>query len=172
MQIKSAKFQAIFGLICAAMFSRVIPHPPNFTALVATGLFAGFYFNRIQYSIVIIFITMFFTDLLIGFHTLMPFVYLSLCIPIVLGHLSKRYAPVKGIIGSSLLGSLSFFLITNFAVWGFTSLYPKTLSGLALCFEMALPFFGNQIAGDLFYSALIFSAFFVLKSCYPALKQN
>lgn len=172
MQIKSAKFQALFGLICAGMFTRMIPHPPNFTALVATGLFAGFYFNRIQYSIAMIFITMFLSDLMIGFHQLMPFVYLSLCIPIVLGHLSKKYSPIKGVIGASLIGSLSFFFITNFAVWAFTSLYPKTLTGLAFCFEMALPFLGNQIGGDLFYSALIFSAFFVLKNWYPALKQN
>lgn len=172
MEIKSTKFQTILILICTGIFSRIIPHPPNFTAVVATGIFAGFYLNHFKYSIPIVILVMLLSDLLLGFYKLMPFTYLALCVPILLGHVAKKYPSVKGVFGSAFLSSASFFTITNFAVWGYTSLYPKTLPGLFLCYEAAIPFFINQIAGDLFYTAVIFGTFFALKKRFQILNQD
>ena len=57
---------------------------------------------------------------------------------------------------SMCASSLSFFIITNLGVWLFQDLYPMTWPGLMTCFAAAIPFFGNQILGDLFYSAAHF----------------
>ena len=58
----------------------------------------------------------------------------------------------------SLIGSLLFFIITNFAVW-INGGYSYTFSGLFDCYYMAIPFFKNTIAGDLCFNALLFSLF-------------
>lgn len=172
MEIKSTKFQTILILICTGIFSRLIPHQPNFTAVIATGVFAGFYLNHFKYSIPLVILVMVLSDLFLGFYNLMPFTYLALCVPILLGHMAKKHPSVKGVFCSSFISSVSFFTITNFAVWGYTSLYPKTLSGLFFCYAAAIPFFINQIAGDLFYTAAIFGTFFALKKRFQILNQN
>ena len=63
----------------------------------------------------------------------------------------------------TLASSLQFFLITNFFVWlGAPSLYPHTFSGFLECYLAALPFFERTVAADLFYSAALFTAYWVL----------
>jgi len=57
---------------------------------------------------------------------------------------------------ASLAGSVSFFLISNFAVWAVWNMYPKTASGLAACYVAGLPFFRNAVVSDLFFAALFF----------------
>ncbi len=58
--------------------------------------------------------------------------------------------------------SVSFFVVSNFAVWAASSMYPKTLAGLVTCYELAVPFFRNTAVSDMVFSL----AFFGL----PALK--
>src|SRR3989338_480383 len=60
------------------------------------------------------------------------------------------------VFGASLLGSILFFLITNWAVWAFGELYTKDLGGLLMSYTMGLPFFRNTLLGDLFYVAVFF----------------
>lgn len=59
--------------------------------------------------------------------------------------------------GAALVASVSFFLLSNFAVWMVWEMYPKTLAGLAACYAAALPFFRHSLAGDLFFTAVFFS---------------
>ena len=40
--------------------------------------------------------------------------------------------------GAALVTSISFFLISNFAVWAVGGMYPKTLPGLAACYVAGL----------------------------------
>jgi hypothetical protein len=63
----------------------------------------------------------------------------------------------------SLVTSSIFFLISNFGVWATQGMYPMTASGLVECYVAAIPFFGNQIAGDLFFSGILFGAYETLK---------
>ena len=56
---------------------------------------------------------------------------------------------------NALLSSTIFFIVTNFAVWMSGTMYPPTLDGLILCYTMAIPFFGNTLAGTLFYVSLL-----------------
>ena len=58
-----------------------------------------------------------------------------------------------------MAASTLFFVITNFGVWAFDGLYPRTFEGLVVCYIAAIPFFGNTLAGSLFYTAVLFGGF-------------
>ncbi len=58
--------------------------------------------------------------------------------------------------GAALASSVSFFVVSNFAVWACWAMYPKTLSGLMTCYAAGLPFFRRGVAGDLLFTAVMF----------------
>ena len=58
--------------------------------------------------------------------------------------------------GAALASSVSFFALSNFAVWAFGTMYPKTLSGLMTCYAAGLPFFRRGLAGDMLFTAVMF----------------
>jgi hypothetical protein len=60
------------------------------------------------------------------------------------------------VLGAALLSSVSFFLISNFSVWVWSGMYPKTLSGLMVCYTAGLPFFRGTVESDLFFSVAMF----------------
>jgi hypothetical protein len=58
--------------------------------------------------------------------------------------------------GAALASSVSFFVVSNFTVWAFETMYPKTLAGLMTCYDAGLPFFRRGAAGDMFFTAIMF----------------
>ena len=70
---------------------------------------------------------------------------------------------MRTVVGT-LSGSVLFYLITNYAVWQFTPMYTKTFAGLIQSYIMALPFFRNSLVGNLFYTAVFFSIYYVLEA--------
>jgi hypothetical protein len=58
--------------------------------------------------------------------------------------------------GASLASSVSFFVVSNFAVWACWNMYPKTLSGLMTCYAAGVPFFRRGIAGDMLFTVALF----------------
>jgi hypothetical protein len=156
------KLIAIAILIIVGVSYRFFKHPPNFTPLAAISLFSGFYFRR--YFVLIPIFIMIISDIFIGFYDwrLMAAVYLSLALISFAGVLMRKKSSVIALVGFSLSGSVLFFLITNFAVWLFGSWYAHDFSGLTQCYLMAIPFFKNTVAGDLFYLAAIFGAYELL----------
>ncbi|MDX1666478.1 MAG: DUF6580 family putative transport protein, partial [Saprospiraceae bacterium] len=79
---------------------------------------------------------------------------------------------VPRLLGSSLLASVVFFLITNFGVWAGSPLYPPTAEGLAACYIAGIPFFWNTLLGDLFFTGALFGAFELLSRQVPALSST
>lgn len=71
----------------------------------------------------------------------------------------------------TLLGSMQFFLITNFAAWWLLNSYPKTAAGLAACYFAGLPLFWNTLSGDAFYAAHFFGAFALAERFIPTLPE-
>ena len=72
------------------------------------------------------------------------------------GVLIKGFSAIR-IGAASLTASVSFFLISNFAVWMvWRDMYPKTFNGLIACYAAGLPFFRNAVASDLLFSAAFF----------------
>ena len=79
--------------------------------------------------------------------------YLGACF---LGSLLKnRIRPVY-VAGASLAASISFFLVSNFAVWAAYTMYPKNFGGLIACYVAGIPFFEKGIVSDLLFSAIFF----------------
>ena len=75
---------------------------------------------------------------------------------LLLGGTLKENSGALRVGGAALAASVSFFLLSNFAVWAVWAMYPKTLAGLAACYLAALPFFRHSLAGDLFFTVVFF----------------
>lgn len=148
---------AIFFII-AAVVLRLLPHLPNFAPIAAMALFGGVYLNK-KYALIVPLAAMVVSDIFIGFYNpwILASVYGSFILIGLLGLWLKNNKTVPNVIGASLLGSVGFFLITNFAVWAVPhSFYPHTLQGLMNSYMMGLPFFRNTLMGDLFYVSVMF----------------
>ena len=153
-------------LILILSFSRLIPHPWNFTPVLATSIFAGFYFKEFFLSFFIVIFSMFLGDIFLGFHSTMIFTYISLIIAVLIG-LFIKVLSFKNILLSGLVGSICFFIITNFGVWLVTGMYDQSIEGLLTCYVAAIPFFSNTILSTLFYLFLIK---FLEKSLFKKIK--
>lgn len=163
--VTRSQIAMIGAAILVAVGSRVLPHPPNFTPLAAIALFAGAISVRPMVAAVVVVAAMLISDAVIGFHALMPVVYGCLLVNLIIGSRLIRgregvpfgAASCGRIFAGSLIGSVLFFLVTNFAV--FLTAYPNTGAGLLACYTSALPFFQYTLSGDLFYSAALFGAY-------------
>jgi hypothetical protein len=165
------RFLVLAGLILAAAFTRLIPHPPNFTAIGAMALFGGAYLSRKSFAFAVPLIAMFLSDIIIGFHPGMYAVYLSFILIVMVGMSLRNKKKLTNIFLASVSASVLFFIITNFAMWLTGTLYPKTAAGLAACFIAAIPFFHYTLLGDLFFVGILFGAFELAKVKFPQLSE-
>lgn len=154
---------AIF-FILAGVILRLVPHLPNFAPIAALALFGGTYLNK-KYALAIPVIAMLITDTIIGFYNpwIMLSVYGSFITIGLIGLWLKKHKTVPNVLGASIFGSIIFFLVSNFTVWAVpNSMYPHSLQGLMQSYTMGLPFFRNTLAGDLFYTGVMFSLYEVV----------
>ena len=148
---------------------RLVPHWPNFTPIAAIALFGGAYINRKDLAILIPLVALFLSDLILGLHAFLIPVYASFALTVGLGMLLRKKISGPTVILASLVSSLLFFVITNFAVWAIGLNYAKDFSGLVQCYTMALPFFLNGTVGDLFYTGILFGGFAFAQQRFPEL---
>src|SRR5688500_17245914 len=119
----------VISIIVGAAASRLIPHPPNMASIAAVALFGGAYLSRKWLAFAVPLAALFLSDLILGFYSHMEIVYGSFALVACIGLLlRKRRTPFR-IACAALASSILFFLITNFGVWFFGSLYPKTAAG-------------------------------------------
>ena len=142
------------SLILILSFSRLIPHPSNFTPILAVGVFSGFYFRNFLLGLSIVIFSMFLGDLYLGFHGTMFFTYISLAIAVVLG-LFIKYFKFTEILFSGVVSSICFFIITNFGAWLILDMYEKNLDGLLKSYVLAIPFFHNTLISTFLYLIVI-----------------
>ena len=141
-------------LILVLSFSRVIPHPSNFTPILAVGIFSGFYFRNFLLGFFIVVVSMFLGDLYLGFHSTMFFTYVSLAAAVAIGILIK-YFKFTEILFGGLTSSICFFIITNFGAWLTLEMYEKNLTGLFQSYVLAIPFFHNTLLSTFLYLILL-----------------
>ena len=138
------------GIFLVLAASRFIPHPPNFTSLLALSFYIPALFG-IKY-IIIVLLAFFLSDLIIGFHQVLLFTWGSV---VIIGLISKYF---KNKIFKRALGvffaAVIFFIISNFGVW-LNGSYGYTLEGMALCYTLALPFFGYNLISTIIFSVII-----------------
>jgi len=166
------KLLTIGGMIIAAAIIRLLPHPPNFTPIFAMALFGGAYLDNKKTAFLLPLGAMLVSDLYFGMHSLIPVVYGTIAAITALGFFLKDRVSPSTVIGSSLMSSIFFYLVTNFAVWAMFDSYPHTLGGLGTSYVVGLPYLKNSILSGLFYSALMFGSFELAKRKFPVLTDN
>jgi hypothetical protein len=165
-----SRYSALSLTVLGALL-RLVPHPPNFAPIGATGLFSGARLKGWQAYLVPL-IAMVLTDPIRSameghypaYSPMTVIIYASLMIYVFLGRtlLSSSSNPLRiGLV--CLLGSTQFFLITNLFIWiGSEIEYPHTFAGLIACYTEAIPFFERTVLGDLFYTAVLMTAYHFL----------
>ena len=157
--IKNLKIDIFpISLILILAFSRLIPHPPNFTPIIAATILSGYFFKNTYITLLVLIISMILSDLIIGFYSSYFLVYFSLIIIVFTFSKISKNINYKNLFLYGISSSLIFFIITNFGVWAFGVLYEKYLAGLISCYIMAIPFFTNTVLSTVFYS---YTAFFL-----------
>lgn len=162
----------IGGIVLVAGALRLAPHPMNFTPIGALALFGGAYFTSKRTALTVPLLSLVAGDLFTGFHRLIPYVYGSFLLSVVLGFWLRRDKSVRRIGTATFAGAIQFFLITNFAIWASSiGSYPKNAGGLAACYIAGLPLLWNTLAGDTFYAALLFGGIALAEERFPWLRE-
>ena len=151
----------LFLLFAVAVHARLLPLPYSFAPVTAALLYfgarrprkemwipvaalaaTGLYLSRSVYGYT------YSADLLVtwGWYAGM----------VVLGGWLARKTTALRVGAASLAGSVSFFVVSNFAVWAVWNMYAKNFGGLMACYVAALPFFRNAVVSDLFFAAVFF----------------
>ena len=175
----------LLGLLIFAAVSRIVPHPPNFTALGAMALFGGAYLsNRILGILLplgalwvsdIILNNFVYSDYYSGFVLFSPnhiWIYFSFITIAVMSRFLLKKVNAKSVGLSSLFASIIFFSLSNFGVWIQGAIYPVSVSGWIACYIAALPFFGWTLIGNAFYCSILFGSFELASNKTSLLKAN
>ncbi len=139
-------------LITIGIAGRFLPHPANFAPIGALAIFGAIYLPK-KWSLIVPLAAMLFSDIFIGFYSwpIMISVYGSFALMWLIGNKIKDNKKFHAILCGTVLGSILFFLITNWAVWAFGTMYTHNIAGLTQSYYLAVPFFRNSLLGDLFY---------------------
>jgi hypothetical protein len=166
-----ARLLALLAAIFTAAAMRLVPHPPNFSPIAAMALFSGAYLPKRSLAFVAPFGALLLSDLLLGFYAGVEVVYFSFALVVLIGWtIASRKTPLR-IGAAAVASSFLFFVVTNFGMWLSSGFYPHTVGGLVACFVAAIPFFQNTIAGDLFYTVLLFGGFAVAERLLPVIRH-
>ena len=146
------------GIFLVLASSRLLPHPPNFTSLIALSFYVPTLLG-LRY-IPALLVAFMITDFIIGYHSGTHWTWGSV---LIIGLVSQFFTKNIGLrfIGA-LTGAFIFFLITNFGVWT-SGMYGYTISGLLSCFVLAIPFFVYNLISTFTYSV-------VIETCYKFYK--
>ena len=148
------------GLCLLAVLWRLWPHAPNVAPVAALALFAAWATGRAWMGAGLALFAMVVSDAILGFYDLrlQAVVWGALMLPALLAKLLPR-APLAAApwsLGAALAGSASFFVLTNGAVWAFGTTYAPGPDGLRDSLVAGLPFWRMTLAGDLFWTAVLF----------------
>ena len=169
-------------LVAVAALYRIVPNPIrpwNFAPQIAMALFAGAVIKDKIWAIALPILSMVISDLLYqllyinGFTEIPGFYvgqwqnYILFAVITFIGFMIKKIKVLNVLIGA-LAAPTVFFILSNFVVWagwqGTRGLNrPKTFEGLMMCYADALPFYLNSIYACLFFSAILFGTYVLIK---------
>lgn len=184
------QFGIVAIMIILAALSRLLPHPDNFTPITGMALFGAAHFTKKYWAVLIPLAAMWVSDLVLNnvvYANLYPeyyngmvlvgdyWVYGSILLIAFIGMRFLKNVKILPLIGVSLVSSVLFFLLTNFgtwmSAWGMTT-YPRGFAGLLECYAAGIPFFRSTLLGDLFYVAVLFGAYELIKSRFLSLEPK
>jgi len=157
----------LLAIVLVLTFARLVPHPPNAAPIAAMALFAGAFFSNRTLAILIPLAAMVLSDLVLGFHSTVWYVYAGVVITVLIGSLLKQFNVLR--VGVAIIASsIIFFLITNFGAWLHHDMYPQNLNGLLQAYISGLPFLRNSLIADLIFSYLLFYGLNSILSARPS----
>jgi hypothetical protein len=162
----------ILSMVLLAAALRIAPHPWNFTPIGAMALFSGALVKDRRLAFLLPLLALLAGDFFIGFNKLIPVVYASFLVNVLIGRFLKDNRTLARIGGATFLAALQFFVVTNFAMWEFWGSFPRTSAGLLACYVNGLPLFWNTLAGDGLYAVLLFGGFALAERAFPALRRQ
>ncbi|HEY7862872.1 MAG TPA: TonB-dependent receptor, partial [Thermoanaerobaculia bacterium] len=150
-------------LVLLGALSRLLPHPPNFVAMGAIGLYAGARLPR-RWAWAVPLAAMALSDLFLdagtGRAAITPIrlaVYGCFALMVAAGTLLAREAGPGRLALLAGAGAVLFFLVTNFVVWASLGTYAPTPAGLLSCYLLAIPWFWGTLSAELLGTAALFS---------------
>ena len=150
-KIKQIDIRWIVALILLLAVSRLIPHPPNFTPLATMAILAGCLLRQLRIALVIPLTAILLSDLVLGLHSSMIFVYSAFVMITISCHWLLTKLTVRSVTVSVIWATAVFFLTTNFGAWLSHDMYPPTLAGLGMAYIAGLPFLVNSLLGNIFF---------------------
>ncbi len=163
MSLRKLNLGYLIGIITVLVAFRFVPHPPNATPIAAMAIFAGAMFANRFLAYLVPLVAMLLSDLVLGLHSTIVYVYLGIAITVLLGSYLKNRTVVKvGII--TVTASIIFYLLTNFGAWLHHDMYAFNLTGLQQAYVAGLPFLRNALIANLIFSYLLFYGLDWLKS--------
>ncbi len=171
-------------IILLAAFTRIMPHPPNFSPMAAIGLFGAAHFAKKWQAFFIPLIGIWISDLVINnyvysssssnfvwFYSGFYWQYISYILIIFAGlFIFNRGISLTKMFGGMISSSGIFFLISNFGVWAGGTMYPKNFGGLITCYAAGVPFIHNTIISDVLFTTVLFGTYYLLQVEYSSLK--
>ncbi|MCB0397027.1 MAG: hypothetical protein KDD36_10255 [Flavobacteriales bacterium] len=165
----------IGGMILFAALSRLVPHWPNFTPIAAMALFGGAVVNDKRLAYLMPLTALVISDLALSFMFGYDFfsigrivIYSTFALITYMGVKMHSKVGVRPVVLKGFLASLIFFVVTNFFVWVSSGMYAHDAAGLMLCYEAAIPYFGNSLLGNAFYLAVLFGGYSAFRNLIPA----
>lgn len=155
---------SIIAVIFSLAAFRLLQIIPNVSPIAAMALFSGAYFTDKKLAFVVPFAALLLSDLFLGLHSTMIFVYGAFALTVVMGNWLGSSAKFSMVIISAFSASILFFLITNFGVWMMYDTYPATAAGLLQCYVAGLPFYQYTLIGDLSFVAILFGGYALLQN--------
>ena len=166
------KYILLTFIIFAVAFSRLIPHPLNYSPLGALALFAGAKFANKFWGISVVILATFISDVVLNnffYKTMFPtftlfyngwyIVYLSYGLIALLGYALLKKVTIVRVLGGAVMASIIFFIVSNFSYWTSYNLYSKDLQGLIMGYTAAIPFFKGTLIGTITWSMVLFGVY-------------
>jgi hypothetical protein len=164
-----SRFLVLAGMVAAAALTRLVPHPPNVTPVGAMALFGGACLADRRLAFALPLAVLFVSDLFLGLHVMIPVVYGSFAVNVLLGRWLRSRRTFVSTAAVALVGSVQFFVVTNFACWLLD--YPHTAEGLAACYLAAVPFFQNTLLGDAVFATALFGCLAAVERGFPVIRE-
>ena len=137
------------------VLSRVVPHPPNFTPILAGIIFLPFIKKDFTFSLIIPIFVMLISDFVIGMHSLMFWTYLPILILSFLAFYFYQDS-FRRVINLAILSPIIFFILSNFGVWVNSAKYSRDFSGLVECYIYAIPFYASSAISCILFSIIFY----------------
>jgi hypothetical protein len=169
-----ADLALIAFLIALDVTARLLPHAWGFMPVAASALFAGRMLRNPVLAPVVPLAAMALSGLALSGDDwrVSLITYVAITLPAFAGMATRQWRGVLGTAGTMLGCSVAFFALSNFAVWLFSGMYSLDLAGLTQCYVLALPFFQHTVAGDLFWTAVLFGGAWMVQRTPLLARRN